>query len=241
MSLARFKDKFRKKYQPYKRRLLAAKSKDINEADTVDIISGILADILGYERFVDITREYSIKGTFCDLALKIDSKVKILIEVKAVGIDLKETHLNQAVGYGSTEGIEWVILTNGLRWMLYKITWKNKVESHLVKEIDFTQISFRTDEDTKAMYGISKIGFLKEIVHSNFDHQQLVNKYNIGSILMSDLFSRQIRTQLRKVNSKIKIDSNEIKTIVENEIIKREIIDNDLTKIFIKKTKKFLK
>ena len=79
MSLARFKDKFRKKYQPYKRRLLAAKSKDINEADTVDIISGILADILGYERFVDITREYSIKGTFCDLALKIDSKVKILI------------------------------------------------------------------------------------------------------------------------------------------------------------------
>lgn len=241
MSLARFKDKFRKKYQPYKRRLLAAKSKDINEADTVDIISGILADILGYERFVDITREYSIKGTFCDLALKIDSKVKILIEVKAVGIDLKETHLNQAVGYGSTEGIEWVILTNGLRWMLYKITWKNKVESHLVKEIDFTQISFRTDEDTKAMYGISKIGFLKEIVHSNFDHQQLVNKYNIGSILMSDLISRQIRTQLRKVNSKIKIDSNEIKTIVENEIIKREIIDNDLTKIFIKKTKKFLK
>lgn len=241
MSLIRFKDKFRKKYQPYKRRLLAAKSKDINEADTVDIISGILADILGYERFVDITREYSIKGTFCDLALKIDSKVKILIEVKAVGIDLKETHLNQAVGYGSTEGIEWVILTNGLRWMLYKITWKNKVESHLVKEIDFTQISFRTDEDTKAMYGISKIGFLKEIVHSNFDHQQLVNKYNIGSILMSDLFSRQIRTQLRKVNSKIKIDSNEIKTIVENEIIKREIIDNDLTKIFIKKTKKFLK
>ena len=241
MSLVKFKEKFKKKYQPYKRRLLTAKNKDINEADTVDIITGILHDILGYDRFDDITREYLIKGTYCDLALKINNKVKILIEVKAIGIDLKEIHLNQAVGYGATEGIEWVILTNGLRWMLYKITWKNKVQSHLVKEIDFSKISFRKDEDTKAMYGISKVGFLKQIVHSDFEHQQLVNKYNIGSVLLSDLFSRQIRAQLRKVNSKIKIDSQEIKAIIENEIIKREIIDNDLTKIFIKKTKKFLK
>jgi hypothetical protein len=238
MSFARFQNTFKKNYPKYKRLLGKATVNDINEADTVEIITGILSDILGYDRFEDITREYLIKGTYCDLALKINSKVKILIEVKAIGIDLKEIHLNQAVGYGATEGIDWVILTNGLRWMLYKITFKSKVESHLVKEVNFSKISFRTDDDTNAMYGISKAGFLKNIVQVDFEFQQLVNKYNIGSALLSDFVSRQIRTQLRKVNPKIKIDIQKIQEIVENEIIKREIVDNDLTKLFSKKLKR---
>ncbi|MDA9155492.1 type I restriction enzyme HsdR N-terminal domain-containing protein [Methylophilaceae bacterium] len=241
MSLPRFKQTFKKNYPKYKRLLIKAKDKDINEADTVDIITGILNDILGYDRYRDITREYLIKGTYCDLALKINDKLKILIEVKAIGVELKDTHLTQAVGYGATEGIEWIILTNGLCWKCYKITWKNKVESHLVYELDFGNISFRKDDDSIAVYGISKDGFKKNIVQTHYQYQQLVNKYNVGSVLLSDFIARQIRTQLKKVNPKIKIDVQIIKAILENEIIKREIVDNDLTKLFTKKIKKFLK
>lgn len=45
-----------------------AKARDINEADTVAIVSDVLTDILGYDKYMEVTREYAVKGTYCDLA-----------------------------------------------------------------------------------------------------------------------------------------------------------------------------
>ena len=74
MNSSKFKLNFKKKYNKYKKLLLKGKSNDINESDTVDIIASMLVDLFGYDRFEDITREYAIKGTYCDLALKINRK-----------------------------------------------------------------------------------------------------------------------------------------------------------------------
>lgn len=38
----------------------------------------------------------------------------MLIEVKAVGIDLRDGHAKQAVDYAANQGVEWVALTNGV-------------------------------------------------------------------------------------------------------------------------------
>lgn len=79
------------------------------------IVSEIMSELFGYEKFTEITSEYSIKGTYCDLAVKVDRNVKYLIEVKAIGLELKEPHIRQAIGYGSQHGIQWVIHTNGIK------------------------------------------------------------------------------------------------------------------------------
>ena len=97
----------------YKRIVISAKNRDVNESDTVTIMTDILAEICGYDKYAEITREYAIRNTYCDLAIKIEDKPIFLIEVKAIGIDLKAKHLRQALGYAANEGIEWVILTNG--------------------------------------------------------------------------------------------------------------------------------
>ena len=98
--------------------LLAAKTRDLNESDTVAIITDMLADIFGYDKYMEVTSELAIRGTYCDLAIKIDDKFQFLIECKAIGIDLKEAHIRQATAYGANKGIEWVILTNGIVWRL---------------------------------------------------------------------------------------------------------------------------
>ena len=36
-----------------------------------------------------------IRGTFCDLAIKLDGTLAVLIEVKAIGLDLKEQYVKQ--------------------------------------------------------------------------------------------------------------------------------------------------
>jgi hypothetical protein len=102
-----------KKFTPI---LDAARKADRSEEDTVTIVRDVLAEVLGYDKYADITGEYQIRGTYCDLAVRVDDKVRFLIEVKAVDRTLKEAHLRQATDYAAKEGIEWVILTNGIEW-----------------------------------------------------------------------------------------------------------------------------
>ena len=84
----RFKENI-KKFQTI---IAQAKDKDINEADTVTIVFDVLTSVFGYDKYNEITKEYVIKGTYCDLAVKVNGCVKFLIEVKAIGIDLQKKH-----------------------------------------------------------------------------------------------------------------------------------------------------
>ena len=87
-----------KKFQPI---LAAAKARDINESDTVVIVTDVLQEIFGYDKYSEITSEHMIRGTFCDLAVKLDGSLALLVEVKAIGLDLKDQFVKQAVDYAA--------------------------------------------------------------------------------------------------------------------------------------------
>ena len=114
-----------KQFQPI---LESAKSRDVNESDTVVIVTDILSEIFGYDKYNEVTSEYAIKGTYCDLAIRLNGKLHYLIEVKAIGSDLKENHIKQAIDYAANEGVDWVLLTNGITW---------RVDRRVLRQADF--------------------------------------------------------------------------------------------------------
>ena len=114
-------ERLQKTVGKFQRILEDGKSRDVNEADTVKIVADILAEVFGYDKYTEITSGIAIRNTFCDLAIKTNEKIQFLIEVKAIGLDLKENHLRQAIGYGAREGVKWVVLTNGIIWQIYRI------------------------------------------------------------------------------------------------------------------------
>ena len=91
-----------KKFQPL---LIAAKVRDVGEADTVTIIKDMLSEIFGYHKYTEVTSEFSIRGTYCDLAIKLDNKLVNLIEVKAIGIDLKDNHIKKPLTMQPTKAL----------------------------------------------------------------------------------------------------------------------------------------
>ena len=58
--------------------LASAKARDVGEADTVTVIKDMLADVFGYDKYTDVTSEHAIRGTFCDLAIKVDGHLQTL-------------------------------------------------------------------------------------------------------------------------------------------------------------------
>ena len=84
-------ERFVKTVPKFQKVLQLAKDRDVNESDTVAILNDIFGDVLGYDKYLEVTSELAIRGTYCDLALRVDDKVQFLIEVKAIGIDLSTT------------------------------------------------------------------------------------------------------------------------------------------------------
>lgn len=138
-----------KRFQPI---LASARARDVNESDTVILVTDMLADIFGYDKYTEITSECAIRGTWCDLAIKQDGKFLLLIEVKAIGSELKEMQTKQAVDYASNQGVDWVVLTNAETWRVYKLTFGKPISSELVLELNLSQMQPRRDADAEMMY-----------------------------------------------------------------------------------------
>src|SRR3954469_21863797 len=113
-----------KRFQPV---IASAKARDVNESDTVIIVTDMVSEIFGYDKYSEITSEHAIRGTFCDLAVSIDGKFQFLVEVKAIGLDLKDNHVKQVVDYAANKGVDWVILTNGTSWRMYKVSFAKPI------------------------------------------------------------------------------------------------------------------
>ena len=221
-------DRLAKETRRFQRILKTAKDRDINESDTVVIITDMLSSLFGFDKYAEITSEYAIRGTFCDLAVKVDGNVKYLIEVKAIGLDLKETHLRQAVGYGVQHGIQWVVLTNGIVWELYRIKFERPVDYDLLCTFNILEMNARKKEYQDILFLLCKEGLSKDVIEEYHEHIKSVNKYVIGAILQADVGLNMLRRELRRVSPGISVDTDEIQAIILSDVLKREVVEGKL-------------
>lgn len=213
-----------KRYQPI---LAAAKARDVGEADTVTIIKDMLADVFGYDKYSDVTSEHSIRGTFCDLAIKIDNQLQTLIEVKAIGLDLKDQHVKQAIDYAANQGVDWVLLTNGVTWRVYHLIFAKPIDQELVLEIDFCALNPRIEGDIELLYLWCKEGWQRSVLGEYHTQKQALSRFFVGAMLQTDSVLDVIRRELRRVSPDVRIDSAQIKEVLVNEVIKREVMEGD--------------
>lgn len=213
-----------KRYQPI---LTAAKSRDISESDTVVIIADMLADVLGYKKYIEITTEFAIRGTYVDLAVKMDNDVRFLVEAKAIGIELKDAHVKQAIDYGANNGVEWVILSNGICWRFYKIHFRQPIDKTLLFEIDMLNGNIRSEECIECFGNLSRECFAHDALNAFYQQQQILSRYSIANLILSDGVLSAIRRELKKIAPKVKIEEEKLKYILQDEVLKRDVVEGE--------------
>ncbi len=221
----------------YQKILQIAKSRDLNESDTVTIIADMLADIFGYDKYIEITSEYAIRGTYCDLAVKINGTIEYLIECKSIGTDLKDAHLKQAIDYGANQGVNWVILTNGIVWKLYKIRFEKPINFDLVLQFDVMTLNPRLDESKELLYILHKSAISKNLRQEHFEKSQLINPYTVAQVVISEPIVGALKREIRRL-SEIKLEDKEIITILTDSVLKRDLIESETAKEAEKTVKK---
>jgi hypothetical protein len=206
--------------------LTAAKSRDVNESDTSMIVTDMLADIYGYDKYSEVTRELAIRGTYCDLATRIDGKFQMLIEVKAIGLELRDGHAKQAVDYAANQGIEWVALTNGHLWKVFRVIFAKPIDAELVLDIDLLTLNPKNGGHLESLYLLTRESMLKSGLYAYHDHLQATNKFFLAAVVLSDPVLETVRRELRRV-SDAKVELDELREALKQEVIKREVIEGD--------------
>ena len=224
----RVSERLIKQTRKFQKVLKSALARDVNESDTVAIITDMLSIVFGYEKYSEITSEFSIRGTYCDLAVMVDGDIKFLIEAKAIGLELKDSHLRQAVGYGSQQGIQWVVLTNGQSWEIYRIRFRKPVSYELLTSSDFLELNPRKTEDQETLFLLCKEGLSRAVIEEYHKHVQGVNKFMIGAIMLSEKGLDFISRELKRTTHGLRVGNDDINAIIQGEVLKRDVVEGEL-------------
>ena len=227
-----------KKFKPIINQIEAA---DVNENDTVVVITDFLSEILGYDKYNEITSEYVIRKTYCDLAIKMDNKIQYLIEAKAVGITLKPTHIKQAVDYGANEGVDWVILTNSDHWKIYKMIFAKPIDYELIYEFTLSSLNPTKQSDLEILCYLTRESIAKKALSGYYEQRKALNKFYLGQALLTTDVINTIRRVLKKVSPDVKIEDESIIGVLKKEVIKRELLSEEPAKEAKKALRKSVK
>lgn len=220
-------DRFGSNLKTYQGIAASHKSRDVSEADTVTLVKDVLAYVFGYDKYEELTSEQQIRGTYCDLAVKIEGKIRYLIEVKAAGIELNDSHLRQALNYGANQGIEWIVLTNSINWRLYRIKFGQPIDFEEVSSFNLLNISLKNEDDQRRMFLLCREGISTDAMGLYHQHTQLLNRFTVSQIVLSEAIISTIRRELRRLFPELKVDQEQISDILINEVLKREVIEGD--------------
>lgn len=215
-----------RRYQPIVRKL---KERDISEADTVTVVKDMLSDIFGYDKYTELTSEQQIRGTFCDLAIRVGEKVHYLAEVKSAGTSLNDSHLRQAVNYGAHHGIEWILLTNAITWKVYRIRFAQPIDWDEVCCFEFGELSSRSNDDLAKLFMLCRESVSTDVLKAYHRQAQILNRYVVAELLQSDSLLSTLRREFKRL-FEMKTSNEELHSMLLNLVIKRDALDGDASK-----------
>jgi hypothetical protein len=128
----------------YRYRYLNQSTSGLSESSTRIIVNHLLTDLLGYKELKEIKNEFYINGVYVDYLIEVNNKKIFAVEVKPIGTQFTNKHLNQALLYAAIIGTDWLILTNARTLRLYRILYRKPIKSVKLLDIKLNNSSYET-------------------------------------------------------------------------------------------------
>lgn len=172
-------------------------ARDANEGDTRLLVTDILCDGLGYDKYEDLTTEYQVKVDFADYGVRVDKQLVAFIEVKRCTQTLNLKHLHQVQSYAVNEGVEWMILTNGRVWQVWHMSPGMPVQMDKVIDIDLLSDD-SVAKKADAMFYLSREAFKKHQIDEMWKRAAATSPKSLAKVVLSDKIVDEIAKELRR-------------------------------------------
>lgn len=201
-----------------------AKDRNVNESDTVMYLVRFFEDVLGYDSLTgEISKEVSIKDRYCDFGIKLKGEFKFLVEVKASGNKaLRVKDIEQAENYGSRMGIKWVLLTNGIEWQLYHLSFSESdgIAHDIVFNVNLVE---NADIDPEKVWNslglLEKESIQKGELEDFLSHKKALSPQSLIKTLFTEDVLTVIRRELNR-NGEVRLDINDVISAIKDVLSK---------------------
>lgn len=191
------KAKFASALRNYRSKFLVKKYENLDESATRIMINHFLTEVLGFVQLDEIKTEYAIKGTYADYVIQLQKTKKLVIEVKSIQIDISDQHLRQAVGYAANEGIDWVLLTNGRQFELYKVIFSKPINCKKVFSCNLLD-NKELNSSIDLFFLITKTSFESKSIDKFWTKFQNLESTNFAKFLYSIEIVKILRRKLKE-------------------------------------------
>jgi len=201
-----------------------AETEGFNESDTADIVQDILHEGLGYQKFFEITSEFQIKRHYADVALKIDGKVKIFVEVKSIGSRLRERDVFQIQSYSASHNLPWMLLTDGRTWICYHLSSGTPPAIDEVFHLDLLEAGNDPASVVDCLYLLSKEAVKRNLISEYWEVARATSPEMVGSCLLSDRVIQGIRREVRRRTGQ-RIKAARIYDVLRTQVMKGSLVE----------------
>jgi hypothetical protein len=216
------KERIRKGLQKYTAVLEAAAQRGINEEDTSVIVHEMLVDLLGYERFREVTGQYKVKGHFADWAVQIEDKIKFFVEVKALGTKLREKDLFQVTAY-SRQGrsLDWAVITSGDVWQCFRVASGSEPEQFFeVRLMDPSQPLDKTLDD---LYLLSREAASRDGLQVKWEQAECYRPEGLARALLGEEVLTVLKRVVKRENPGRRVDIDDLKEALARSVIRGDV------------------
>ncbi len=205
-----------------------ARDRGANEADTVMYLVKFFEEVLGYDSLKgEISKELQIKERYCDLALKIDGMIHLLVEGKAASVKgLADKHIEQAENYASRAGVRWVLLTNGIEWLLYHLSFaENEGITHdLAFEANLLdEIESQPEGLWEKLSILARDAVQKDSLEDFWSHKKALSPASVVRALFTQDSLAVIRRELNR-NAPARLDLDDVFSAVRDILSKEALL-----------------
>ena len=91
-------------------------------------------------------------------------------------------------------------------------------------DIDFCALNSRTAGDIELLYLWCKEGWQRSVLGDFHTQKQALSRFFIGAMILTPPVLDVIRRELRRVSPDVKIETDQIRSVLAAEVIKREVM-----------------
>jgi predicted type IV restriction endonuclease len=176
-------------------------ARDANEGDTRLVVTQFLCDGLGFDMFRDLSTEVGVRSEWADYGVRIDKQLVAFIEVKRAAQKLSVKNLHQVETYAMSEGLEWVVLTNGQTWQAYHVLAQTgqQVATNLVLEVDLLSdepIAHKVDR----LFYLHRAAFKRELMGQLWQRASATSESALAAVLITQPVLEAVRKEVHRAS-----------------------------------------
>ena len=157
-------------------------------------------------------------GKIPDYTLLKDTKNILIVEAKNLSVSLTDPKvISQLSGYCYSQGVDFGILTNGARWLLFNTFQRNPLD-RIVWEIDLEKESIETVSRKLSSFAYENVTTLDKLINAGKALEVHWERIAGSKDIIVSIIIEKLLNSLKSEDSTLKIDSGEVNAFVINKL-----------------------